>query len=457
MKLAAIQIVLAVVVCGLLVCAAAAAPGADSFTKEWQVRFPRAQMLATWEKLKKLEIPGVPVDMRFKITGQEFYVSPSGDDSAAGTKDKPWKTLKMACSQMKPNTVVYLMAGTYYGPESVTVKATAEAPAALRAVEGSEVILTYSPQWIAQRKAELGKPPAGKSVEGAVDPNGQSLHYEAPITLVGAYTEISGMHIIGVRDQLPHNLFTEDGVTLSGGCGNRVLYNEVENVGHCGIKAMDHGEKGYLIEGNYLHDLGHTGHDHGIYCPSDDGVIRKNLITNSTGYGVHAYEAPKRIIITHNIIAGHADAGIVLGGPDAIVANNVLWKNNMCGVFFFRAGCTNAKVVNNIFAEPKGAFMIDNDPSANFADYNCLTPDTPQGTDKPAVYTFGRHNLKADPHWANAAIFDLRLGFRSPCVEAGDPTVGMYYGRAPDIGLQKSGKPPTKGQPITLPDAVRDR
>ena len=47
------------------------------------------------------------------------YVSPLGNDSAAGTKKEPWKTLKFAVSRLNPGTVVYLKAGTYYGPVNI--------------------------------------------------------------------------------------------------------------------------------------------------------------------------------------------------------------------------------------------------------------------------------------------------------------------------------------------------
>ena len=41
-----------------------------------------------------------------------------------------------------------------------------------------------------------------------------------------------------VRDKLPHNLYSESGIAMTsrGGEGCRILYNEIENVGHCGVK-----------------------------------------------------------------------------------------------------------------------------------------------------------------------------------------------------------------------------
>ncbi len=111
-----------------------------------------------------------------------------------------------------------------------------------------------------------------------------------------------------------------------------------------------------MIEGNLIHDLGHTQHDHGIYCPSDEGVIRRNLILNSAGYGIHACSTPERIVISHNIVAGHADYGIILGGPEAKVLHNVVFRNHAGGLLFFRDACRRAVVKNNIFWGPGRAF-----------------------------------------------------------------------------------------------------
>ncbi len=261
--------------------------------QSWRMAWSRPTLLTAWQRLKALEIPGVPKDSRFQITGENRCVSPDGDDANPGTEDKPWRTLQKACAELKPNMVVSLMAGTYYGPAMVRVQGTESTPAAIRAVEGADVVVTYSDEWVKAEADQLVSVEPSKDIRNrAMGKDGQSRHYPGLLTLSGGFIEVSGLHFIGVRDRLPHNLYSENGVTLSGGTGYRVLYNEVENVGHCGVKAMSHGEHGFLIEGNFIHDLGQTQHDHGIYCPSDDGIIRKNLILNSAGYGIHAYSRP---------------------------------------------------------------------------------------------------------------------------------------------------------------------
>jgi hypothetical protein len=167
-----------------------------------------------------------------------------------------------------------------------------------------------------------------------------------------------------------------------------------------------------------------------VYTPSDDVVVRKNLIVNCTGWAVQAYSSPKRQIITHNILAGSEHHGALIAGPDALVAHNVFYRNNRGGVFFFRSGCVNASVVNNLFFE---ATALQYDccgdrklyPSGNKADHNFLAPGTNLGEHAPQD-EYGPHNLVADPMVVNAELLDFRLRPGSPC---------MGGGKAPGIGL----------------------
>ena len=67
-----------------------------------------------------------------------------------------------------------------------------------------------------------------------------------------------------------------------------------------------------LIEGNVIFDNGTETHDHGIYMPADDVTINGNIIFESAGYGIHAYTAPKRLVITRNVCFANKAGGIIL-------------------------------------------------------------------------------------------------------------------------------------------------
>ena len=53
------------------------------------------------------------LECRIALSG--YYVSPVGDDAAAGTIDAPWKTLPHAVAAAAPGDVINLRAGSYAG------------------------------------------------------------------------------------------------------------------------------------------------------------------------------------------------------------------------------------------------------------------------------------------------------------------------------------------------------
>lgn len=438
---------MAVLELGMVLLVASAAPAADQpaapgnrerFDKPWHISLPREKLLAAWQRLKALEIFGMPVDQRFQIAGETFYVSPAGDDTADGSKEHPWRTLAHAAKRLKPSTVVYLRAGTYFGPAEIAAKCPADKPAALRAAEGEEVLVTYSEAWVQDMRAKLG---GGEKVDS-------EHHYPPLISVSGTHVEVSGLHLLGVRDRLPQNKYSENGISLAGGGGEgcRLLYNEIENVGHCGIKEMGHGGRSFLVEGNLVHDVGHTFHDHGTYLPADDVTVRKNLFLNATGWGVHGYASPKRLLITHNICAGNDNDGVIVAGPEFKVAHNILFKNKQGGVFFFRSGCRDGLVANNIFVEPGGAVRYDccgdkkEYPTRNVVDFNCLAPGTRLAEPMPGENKHGPHNLTADPRFLAAQDGDFRVAGDSPCRGKGMDVGFKFIGQAPDIGLTGGGR-----------------
>ena len=61
-------------------------------------------------------------------TTYNYYVSPTGSDTAAGTKAKPFKTLARAAkAATKPGTTVFVAPGTYEGGFKTTASGTAAA------------------------------------------------------------------------------------------------------------------------------------------------------------------------------------------------------------------------------------------------------------------------------------------------------------------------------------------
>ena len=235
----------------------------ESFAKPWHIRLPRRVMLEAWERLRNVEIPGIPLDHAYRIDGTEYYVSPEGNDAADGSKDHPWKTLQFAVTHLKSGTVVNLMAGTYYGPVEIAAKATEQSPAALRVAPGQEVVVTYPESYIQQQKgriARLGSEAPWRRRQGT------ALSF--PDCRHGPYVEITGLHLVGARDRLPITSTRKAASPWPVAEAVAAAYSTMRSKtsGHCGVKEMGHGGSTFLIEGNYIHDLGPTAHDHGSTC-----------------------------------------------------------------------------------------------------------------------------------------------------------------------------------------------
>src|SRR5215217_7363953 len=54
-----------------------------------------------------------PLEARLALSG--FYVSPTGNDAAAGTIGAPWRTIPHAVASVAPGDVINLRAGFYAG------------------------------------------------------------------------------------------------------------------------------------------------------------------------------------------------------------------------------------------------------------------------------------------------------------------------------------------------------
>ena len=92
------------------------------------------------------------------------------------------------------------------------------------------------------------------------------------------------------------------------------------------------------------------------------------------------------------------------------------------GFFYFRGGCTDNVVENNISASTiptaatttAGANPNMETPSNNTDDFNCYFPGKPNPPVKP-----GPNDLSADPRFVDAKKNDYRLRDDSPCCAAG--------------------------------------
>ncbi|HKY31067.1 MAG TPA: Ig-like domain-containing protein [Candidatus Polarisedimenticolia bacterium] len=75
------------------------------------------------------------------VTGDTFYVSPSGSDSAAGTITAPFRTIGFAVGRLGPGDTLMLRGGTYHERPTVNVSGTSSAPVVIQSYPGERAII----------------------------------------------------------------------------------------------------------------------------------------------------------------------------------------------------------------------------------------------------------------------------------------------------------------------------
>jgi len=249
-----------------------------------------------------------------------------------------------------------------------------------------------------------------------------------------------------------------NGITWAGkaGIGCRATNNVVYGNVHCGLKEMGHGGAGILMEANLIFNNGTRATDHGIYCPADELTSRGNIIFHNAGYGIHSYSSPKRQRIIQNICFGNRVCGIILAGSENQLLHNVCVDNGI-GIVYFRGGCTDNVVRNNIlFHEDRsrGSINIDAGSLPGFqSDFNIVVDRfSPDDGDQvmslsrwQSTTGLDRHSIVATPQrvFVSPDASDFRLKDDSPAIDAADPSVAPPHdlegrprpvGSRPDIG-----------------------
>jgi len=245
--------------------------------------------------------------------GQRYYVSPTGDDTDAGSADAPWRSLERAAEAVEPGDAVFLGGGTYAerlvvtrsGAEGAVILFAAADPTDRPVIDGTGVAVDDGLVEIAgQRHVELcnltvrnsaehgvavvdsdeGEPAAFVTLRGlAVEHAGEAGIYlegveDARVEGCTTYFSVSsGIGVwystrISVRDSTVINarFDEEDGheesVSISGTSDFEVSGNEVFleagvpcTGGNAAIKAKEGSQRGRIF-GNYVHDFFPEGH-----------------------------------------------------------------------------------------------------------------------------------------------------------------------------------------------------
>jgi parallel beta-helix repeat protein len=285
------------------------------------------------------------------------------------------------------------------------------------------------------------------------------------------------LRIEGIYFQLPYRI-------SGGGVGFQVVNNTFMG-SQPAFAAIEFFSSNGLIEGNTIEIRGGGNtRDHGIYLHAGhNNVIRNNVISGMSGYGIHVYDATSsggeraaigydRIMIEDNIItSSRLRAGIIISPGDGVRALNITIRgntivNNAINGVRIRYDVQNVKIFNNTFAGNGWEANNEDDQSAisvrdrwarnieiknniiclsRKGGYQIQNREGSRGVVVERNLYWGSDSLRlkgaadpaplwADPLFIDAGANDFVLHSSSPAVDAGINIGLPYFGSAPDLG-----------------------
>jgi hypothetical protein len=244
-------------------------------------------------------------------TTYNYYVSPTGSDSAAGTKAAPFKTLaKAAQLATKPSTTVWVAPGTYAGGIKTTASGTASGRIYWVSTTkwGAKVVPGSTANIWDNRGNYISI--IGFDFDGSSKPSVTHGVYNG-----GSYGMTQGNHV--------HHI--AQGATCTSGGGEAIgtdsYYNGVWDD----------------VVGNVVHDVGPAGckYIQGIYV-STSGTVKNNVVYRVGEAAIHLWHDANHVTITNNTVTT-SHYGIIVGGGNfyhsstgndyTVVNNNILMDN----------------------------------------------------------------------------------------------------------------------------------
>ncbi len=272
----------------------------------------------------------------------DYYVSPTGSDSAAGTMTAPWATLQKGASTAAAGDTVWIRGGTY----AITTPASSGAGINFTKSGTSSANINYF--------AYQGEHPKFDFSNLVISTTGYTMGF----VVTGSYLHFKGLEICCV----PMNTFSNNGISVSGSAaydtfeqldmhgnsGNGIFIGNKSGGGHLVLNCDAHDNydatssqgQGQNADGFGVHyqTTGATTIVRGCraWWNSDDGydLINQEIpvtVENSWAFG-NGYATYG----TYNPTSGNGN-GFKMGssktGVRHLVQNNVAWKNKASGFY----------------------------------------------------------------------------------------------------------------------------
>jgi len=398
-----------------------------------------------------------------------YYVSPTGNDSAAGSSAAPWKTLQKAANSVSAGATVLVENGNYAGFR-MRASGTASAPIVFKSVNlwGAKIDAT----------GPLG------------DVDNVSVQSSSYVTLdsfevygsqragIGVRTLYSGTGADTRNDIVTHCFCHDNGVS-GGGAHDGIFTGFALNFSALDNCCSHNGEHGIYVSNSADNPIISYNH---VWDNQDCGIQINADQYTTTGDGT-ADGLISNWVISNNVIYGNGAGGgsaINLDGAiDGFCYNNLIYDNFATGIAMYQidgAQASNHNVVcNNTIYDPtsgRDALLLGDGADDNVVFNNIAYSKTGIEVDSVTglVHDYNRFNnitgATASAHesspsaaslFINAATWNLELSPTSSALNAGvatfdgksAPTYDILFtarpqGSADDIGCYEMVQTPAK-------------
>lgn len=278
-----------------------------------------------------------------------LYVSPHGNDTHAGTRSRPLRSLVRAARTAGPGTRVYVAPGTYSGGVRTLASGTA----------GGRISFISSTRWGARivpasnSRTRIAWDNRGSYIDIVGFDIDGSAHRGGIGWTHGIY---SGGSYASIRNNRVHHIAQSLGCTRAGGAA-------------IGVDSYFRGIKADVIA-NLVHDIGPPGcrFVQGIYV-STSGRIRNNVVYRVAEAGIHLWHDAAHVSISNNTVTS-SNTGIIIGGGNfyhsqgpndhTAVHNNIVYDNRMGISEQGRTGTNNTYRNNLVFQNASFNWRLKN-------------------------------------------------------------------------------------------------
>ena len=286
------------------------------------------------------------------------WVSPSGDDSAAGTQGAPWRTLKASTKKLKAGATLYVMAGTFDEVDSEVawriknLNGSADKPVVIAAAPGARpkvvgghwsTITIENSSYLEVRGLEV----VGSATVDKLPTSGIEMHDSHHVKIVGNYIHDGGGGGVGantsnhidvidnyISGMSKWNPFQTSGISLfeskniggapgADGYSMRIIGNVV--YGSENIALPVDGSK-TVTDGNCI--IVDTGDTHQY---TGKTYIANNVCSNNGGRGLHVFQSGNVVAVNNTLYHNMQTEKLKDKGAElsVVAARNVVFRNNL--------------------------------------------------------------------------------------------------------------------------------